>query len=394
MSVLDRVFGRKPAEKRTIGGQWISPNSTNTAGVHINESNATSIAAVYASVKLYADTVASLPWGAYIRDAGVRRPVSRPRWMDTPIPGNPNFTSFDFKHRITSSLLIDGNAFILVLRAPSGDVVETRPLDPQKVTIESDERGNPLYKVETTEGAIVLTPEDIIHIALFATGEKHRGLSPIEAHRVTLGLASATQMFSAKFYENGTTLGGIVKVPGELTQDQADALRNGFSRRHEGIDKAWRVAVLTGGADFTQLGMKVADLQLVETMHYGVEAIARIYGIPLHLLQYPGGNTSYASTEVITQAWLVTGLGPLIARIEAGLQRLIVGDTTFVRFTVEALMKTTTVDRINALVTQVNNGLLTINEARAIEDRVGIGPEGDRIRGPLNIAPVDGTGQG
>ena len=391
MSVFDRILGRKPAEKRAIGGQWVSPTSNKEAGVTINEDNATSIASLYAAVKLYADTVASLPWGAYIRDGGVRRPVTRPRWMDNPIPGNPNFTSFDFKHRIVSSLLIDGNAFILVLRAPNGDIVETRPLDPQKVKIESDERGNPVYRVETTEGAYTLTTDDIVHIPLFATGENHRGMSPVEAHRATLGLSAATQAFSAKFYENGTTLGGIVKVPGELTQEQADSLRNGFSRRHEGLDKAWRVAVLTGGADYTQLGMKVADLQLVETMHYGVEAIARIYGIPLHLLQYPGGNTSYASTEVITQAWLVTGLGPLVARVEAGLQRLIVGDTTFVRFTIEALMKTTTVDRINALVTQVNNGLLTINEARAIEDRVGIGAGGDVMRGPLNIGPVDGT---
>jgi HK97 family phage portal protein len=393
MSILDRVLGRQP-EQRTIGGQWFTPDSRKTAGVNINEENATSITAVWAAVNLYASTVASLPWGAYIREQGVRRPVTRPRWMDAPIPGNPNYTSFDFKHRLVSSLLIDGNAFVLILRAPSGDIVETRILDPQKVTIKPDERGNPLYEVHTIEGNTTLGPDSIVHIPLFATGEHLRGLSPIEHHRVTLGLSAATQEFSAKFYEQGATVGGVVKVPGELTQDQADALRNGFSRRHEGVDKAWRVAVLTGGADYTQVGMKIADLQLVETMHYGVEAIARLYGIPTALLQSPVGNASYNSLEIISQMWLMTGLQPLLSRIEAGLQRLIPGDTTFIRFTSEALLKINTVDRINTLVTQVNNGLLTINEARAIEDRVGIGSAGDVMRGPLNVAPIDGTSQG
>ncbi len=392
MGILDRVLGRSiPEEKRTIGGQWFAGENKTTAGVHINEENATSIGAVYAAVKLYADTIASMPWDTYIRIDGTRRPFRpRPRWMDHPQPSNPNETPFDFKHRMVSSLLLDGNAFILVLRAPSGDVVETRVLNPQKVTVEMGDDGAPIYKIETREGATTLGTESIIHIKLFATGENLRGLSPVEHHKVTLGLASATQLFSAKFYENGTTVGGIVKVPGELTIDQAEALRSGFARRHEGIEKAWRVAVLTGGADYQQLGIKISDLQLVETMHYGVEAIARIYGVPLQLLQYPGGNTSYASAEVLGQAWMVLGLTSLVARIEAGLQRLIIGERTFIKFTMEGLLRATTQERYNAYSTALNNGFLSVNEVRALEDRPPV-DGGDEFWKPLNIGTLDGS---
>ncbi len=224
MGILDRVLGRQnqPEEKRFIGGQWLSNEMTSSsAGVLITEDNATSIGAVYAAVKLYADTVAGLPWDTYIRIDGTRRPYRpRPRWMDFPIPNNPNFTSFEFKHRVVSSLLLDGNAFILCLRDSSDNVIETRVLDPQKVEIRTGEMGEPLYYIETLEGAITLTTAEIIHIPLFATGENHRGLSPIEHHKVTLGLASATQIFSAKFYENNASVGGLIKVPGELTQDR------------------------------------------------------------------------------------------------------------------------------------------------------------------------------
>lgn len=391
MGILDRVFGRtQPEEKRFIGGQWVAQEaSSSSAGVLVTQENATSIGAVYAAVKLYADTIAGLPWDTYIRIDGTRRPYRpRPRWMDFPIPNNPNFTSFEFKHRVVSSLLLDGNAFILCLRDSSDNVIETRVLDPQKVEIRTGEMGEPLYYIETLEGAITLTTAEIIHIPLFATGENHRGLSPIEHHKVTLGLASATQIFSAKFYENNASVGGLIKVPGELTQDQAEALRNGFGRRHGGVDKAWRVAVLTGGADYQQLGAKISDLQLVETMHYGVEAIARIYGIPLHMLQYPGGNTSYASVELLGIEWLRLGLGPMIARLEAAFQRIVPGaEQTFLKFTLDGLLRATTQERYNSYATALNNGFLNINEVRALEDRAPV-DGGNQYWKPLNIGVV------
>jgi HK97 family phage portal protein len=392
MGILDRVLGRQqqPEEQRFIGGQWLSNEATSSsAGVLVTQENATSIGAVYAAIKLYADTVAALPWDTYIRVDGTRRPYRpRPRWMDFPIPNNPNYTSFQFKHRVVTALLTDGNAFVLCLRDSSDNVIETRVLDSQKVEIRTGEFGEPLYYVETVEGAITLTSHEIIHIPLFATGENHRGLSPIEHHKVTLGLASATQEWSAKFYQNNASVGGLIKVPGELTQDQADALRNGFGRRHGGVANAWRVAVLTGGADYTQLGAKISDLQLVETMHYGVEAIARIYGVPLHMLQYPGGNTSYSSVEIISIEWLRLGLGPLIASLEASFQRIVPGaEQTFLKFTLDGLLRATTQERYNSYSTALNNGFLSVNEVRALEDRSPV-DGGNEYWKPLNIGTL------
>lgn len=391
MSILRRILSGS-TEDRAIGGgwanDWFKDNGNRAAGVYVNQDNATSIGAVYAAVKLYADTVASLPWGAYIRSNGERKPVARPRWMDQPIPNNPNFTGFELRHRIVSSLLIDGNAFLLAIRDANDNVVEVRVLDPRKVTIKRSPDGAPEYHIATREGHLTLDSSDIVHIPLFAYGENDRGLSPVEHHKVTLGLASSTQLFGAKFYEQGAAPSGIIRVPGDLNSDQAEQLRSAFGRKHEGVDKMHRVAVLTGGADFTQMSAKISDLQLVETMHWSVEAIARIYGVPLHLLQYPGGNTSYSSVEVIGIEWLRLGLGPLIARIEAGLQRLIFGQTTFIKFNLEALLRPTTRERYDSYAIALNNGWLSINEIRQLEDRTNIGADGDDFRMPLNIGTV------
>ncbi len=386
MSILRRILG----EQRAVGGTWITDNQLNasSAGVAINSQTALTIGSYYAAVKLYADTVASLSWDTFIRIDGTRRPYRpSPSWMTMPQPLAPNYTAFDLKHRMVSSLLIDGNCFVLFIRGRNGEIVEMRVLDPNRVTIKMVD-GSPIYTVTGDDKVgVELTSDAILHIPLFATGSELRAPSPVEQHRTTLGLASATQLYSAKFYEQGAAPSAVIKIPGELTQDQADSLRNSFSRRHEGIEKMHKIAVLTGGADFQQMSMKISDMQLVETMHWGVESIARLMGVPLQLLQYPEA-TSYASSEVLMQAWLRLGLGPLVARLEAGLQRLVPGaDQTFIKFNIDSLLRPTTKERMDAYAVQLQNGIRSLNEVRRLEDLADI-DGGDQHWKPLNIGVV------
>jgi phage portal protein BeeE len=106
-------------------------------------------------------------------------------------------------------------------------------------------------------------------------------------------------------------------------------------------------------------------------------------------MQYPGGNTSYSSVEVIGIEWLRLGLGPLIARLEAAFQRLVPGaEQTFLKFTLDGLLRATTQERYNSYSTALNNGFLSLNEVRALEDRSGIGAAGDEYWKPLNIGVV------
>lgn len=387
MGILDRLLGRP--EERANGG-WFAAGfdaTKSAAGVSITQDTALSIASVYSAVSLYAQTVASLSWGAYIRDGGVRRPVARPRWMDQPIPNNPNYTGFEFKHRIVSSLMLDGNAFILMLKS-GGLVVEARVLDPRAVEILRGPNGEPLYKITSKAGEMTVGTDEMVHIPLFAYGENDRGISPVEYHRVTLGLASATQLFSAKFYEQGAAPSAIIRTPSELTADQASQLRESFGRRHEGIDRMHRIAVLTGGAEYQPISAKISDLQLIETMHYGVEQVSRIYAVPLFLMQYPG-NSSYNSLEMAMLAWLQTGLAPVLKRIEDGLARMIPGQTTFISFNTGSLLKATTKESYEALAIALNTGLMNLDEARAIIDRAPLpNGAGEAFWKPLNIGTV------
>ena len=75
MSILRRLLGTE--QRNVTGGQWLSDKpADSSAGVQLNQQNATSIGALYASVMIYANTVAALPIQTSIRDRGVRRPVT------------------------------------------------------------------------------------------------------------------------------------------------------------------------------------------------------------------------------------------------------------------------------------------------------------------------------
>jgi hypothetical protein len=89
--------------------------------------------------------------------------------------------------------------------------------------------------------------------------------------------------------------------------------------------------------------------------------------------------------EIVSIEWLRLGLGPLIARLEAAFQRLVIGQTTFVKFNLDGLLRPTTAERFNAYAVALNNGWISVNEIRQLEDRAPIGPEGDQFRIPLNI---------
>jgi hypothetical protein len=69
-----------------------------------------------------------------------------------------------------------------------------------------------------------------------------------------------------------------------------------------------------------------------------------------------------------------------------------VGNTTFVKWNIDALLRPMTKERYEAHAIGLMNGILSINEVRQLEDRAGIGPAGDEFKQPLNIGNISQNG--
>jgi len=375
----------RPREERAVSFQTIFATGGNVAqqtyaGTVITQDTSLKIGTVYACVRLLADTISTLPVDTFYREGGARL-VFRPKpiWVETPDIG---VAREDFLQQAMVSLLLDGNVFIRIFRGRSGEVTSLTVLDPTRVEV----RRNPAtreveYVIDGATGA-VLAASEVLHITELRRPGALRGVSRIEEVKQMLGLASALEEFSARFFGQGSTTQGIIEWPGNLTREQAKDLADGFEEGHKGLKRSHRPGVLFGGARFVKTGVDPNEAQMLESRQFSVEEIARIFRCPLHLLQVSTpGAMSYASVEQNAIQFAQYTLRPIISKFETALSSLLPGPA-FVKFNLDAILRGDIQTRFAAYSTGQLAGFLSVNDIHRLED-MPPATGGDEYRVPL-----------
>ena len=380
--MLSRAFSR--SEQRAISFQqvWGSGGffgQPTRAGVTINQDNSLRIATLYACVRLLSDTVSTLSADTYRRVDGVRVPFRpRPLWLDSPDPDLAN-TRDDFVSQIMVSLLLDGNAFIHIVRN-AGDIVALVVIDPMRVLV----RRNPDHQVEYAlkDTNVVFAREDVLHITEMRKPGALRGISRIDQLKEALGLTAALDDFAARFFGQGSTTSGIIEVPGSLTREQAKDLIDAFEEGHRGLSQAHRPGVLFGGAAFKKTGVDPNEAQMIESRRAQVEEVAKAFRVPLHMLSTAiPGAMSYASVEQNAIQFATYTIRPYVAKIENALTTLLPSGV-FVKFNMDSILRGDIATRFSAYSTGTQAGFLSVNDIRRIEDLSPV-DGGDQYRVPL-----------
>jgi HK97 family phage portal protein len=365
--LFDRFFEQRAVDYQTVFEAGDDIAFGNLSATNINSDTIFQVNAVFSAISLIADTISTLPLDCFIREDETRtfyRP--RPAWVEQPDVDIPREA---FYSAVITSLLLEGNAFIRVYSNPRGEVVNLVVLNPLQVTIKRNGLGRLMFIVEGEDKP--LSSEQMIFIPDVVRGGDIRGVSRIKALKENFGLAMAMEKFAASFYGTGTNLSGIIEFPGNLSAEQAQNLANGFDNRHRGWRKGHRTGVLSGGATFKATQIDPQQSQAVEARHLAVEDIARAFNVPPHLLALPGTN-SYASVEQTNLAWVTHGLRPVITKIESAMSPLLRrspgGETAFLKFNLDGLLRADIQSRMSAYSTGLQSGFLTINDVRRLED--------------------------
>ncbi|NCZ70855.1 MAG: phage portal protein, partial [Actinobacteria bacterium] len=146
--MIGKLFERRVLSFQTLFGAGIDSYDNTRAGVAINQDTVFRIGAIYAAIRLISDTVSTLPVDTFYRSDGERLPFRpRPGWVDNPEP-DLNVTRSDHLQMVMVSLLVDGNAFVRILRDPSGDVVGLPVMDPHRVDVVRGENGRVEYRMD------------------------------------------------------------------------------------------------------------------------------------------------------------------------------------------------------------------------------------------------------
>lgn len=387
--LFNRLF-----ETRNISFQSIFEAGDDVAlgtlsAVNIDDRTVLQVNAVFSAVSLIADTVSTLPIGAFVTDGDTRVPYTpKPAWVDKPDIDLPREA---FYNSLLVSLLLDGNAFIRVFSSRRGEVVNLTVLNPLQVEVVRNGVGRIQFKVEGESK--VLTTEDIVFIPDLVRPGHLRGESRVKALKENFGLALALEKFASNFFGAGTNLSGVIEFPGSLTAEQAANLANGFDNRHKGWRRGHRTGILSGGATFKATQIDPAASQSIEARHMAVEDVARAFNVPPHLLALPGTN-SFASVEQNNLAWVTHGLRPLVTKIEGAMTPLLSrspgGDKARLRFNLDGLLRADITSRTSAYSQMITMGAMTINDVRRLEDLPPM-PEdvANKVRVPLSNVNID-----
>lgn len=309
--VLDRWMAERAALKNnghvypssagTSGSQlyeWLAGANKSVAGPAVTERTAMGVGAVYACIGLIGGAIASLPLPIYQRtDTGRQRIENHDLWWylnEQPCAGMSAAVMWEY---LTWSLLLHGDAFAIIQRASrlSPKIVGFQSVHPLSVSVQNVE-GRLIYTLTDNGEARVLDQDDMIHIPGLGF-DGLRGLSPLRyAARQSIGHALAADEYSSRFFSNGARPDYVVTVDGKMTPEQATIFRESWMARYSGVQNAHIPAILSGqGADVKALTLNAKDAQLIETRAFQGVDIARIYGVPPHMIGITDKSTSWGT---------------------------------------------------------------------------------------------------
>jgi HK97 family phage portal protein len=239
--------------------------------------------AVYACVKILAETIVGLPLQLFKeKDDGCEKARYHPLYRCLYQSPNPETTSFCFRENMTTALLLWGNAYAEKVADRDGHVKELWYLPPDRMNVTRDRNRELTYEYLSENGGITrYRASEIFHVkGLSFDGVK--GLSPIGQMREAIGLSLATEAYGAAFFGNSARPSGIIEHPGAVKDPER--MRESWNKVFQGAVNSGKTAVLEQGSKYHAIGIPPEEAQFLETRKFQINEICRIFRVPPHLV--------------------------------------------------------------------------------------------------------------
>ena len=378
MGIFSGLFKSRDKPKNS----YDSPSYTylfgrSNAGKRVTDKTALQHIVVYACVRVLSEAVAQLPLHVYkYTDNGKERVPQHPLYFLLHDQPNPEMTSFVFRETLMSHLLIYGNAYAQIIRNGRGEVVGLYPLSPDKVRVDRDDKNRLIYIYSRydeanpnvkEQGEIILKSENVLHIPGLGF-DGLVGYSPIAMAKNALGNSLACEEYGASFFANGASPSGILEHPGVIKDPEK--IRNAWQYAY-GSGNSHKVAVLEEGMKYQPIAIPNNEAQFLETRKFQIEEIARLYRVPLHMIG-DLEHATFSNVEHLSLDFVKYSLDPWLVRWEQNMQKDLLSDSEkgqyFIRFNVEGLLRGNYASRMQGYATARQNGWMSANDIRELED--------------------------
>lgn len=381
---LSNALGATP----TTSGQSVSPSSAMTYGPY------------FAAVTVISEDVAKVPVSAVESAGGARRPLA-----DDPVTRifseefNPNLAAFVGRETLTQWALGWGDGLAEIQRTTRGDPVALHPIHPSRIVdlrvIDGEMRW--VIRTDDLDGggrALAFSLGEIFHLR--GPGDQWRGFSRARLARESVGLGLAAQTFGSSFFANDAAVGIVVTFPNRMDAKDRDSFREHLQTAYQGAKGTGRPLVMDNGGKVDRLGIPPEDAQYLQTREFQVEEIARWFRVSPLKIGHQKRSPGWSTLEATNTDHVVDCLMPWALRWEAEAKRKLLRDRPGVtlKHYFQGLMRGDSVARSGYYRTLIFSGVMTPNEARALEDvPPSSSPNADRLIVQTSMGLLDDLGR-
>jgi HK97 family phage portal protein len=209
----------------------------------------------------------------------------------------------DFLAGVLTYLELRGEVIILkdayVGGKPTKMYVKDPALFKYKMNKKNTEIKEWIYQYTDSDGQskeISYPADQVIFFKYFNPYHPIRGLSPLEASRLSITEDYFARQYNLNFFQNDATLSGVLEAEGNLSEPMFNRLKKQFDTKYSGSDKAGKTLILEGGLKYKATSLSQKDMEYLSSRKMAREEICAIFRVPpseVGIMEY--GN--YANSE-------------------------------------------------------------------------------------------------
>jgi HK97 family phage portal protein len=281
---------------------------------------------------------------------------------------NPNYDESKFQFFYNSAKdYFNGNVYWYKYDNEDGDIVSLFRINPNNVTVKRNLSNQKIY----IYNGIEYDYRKILHIPSRYGYDGLKGKSIFSECNKIFSNTSEIDDFINNSFNNSIGNRLIIDITKEYpnaTEEQIQQLRNKFLQNYAGIKNAGRPLIKSGKIDYSKIETDYKDNranQLVENRAFQEKEIAKLFGVPLPLLN----GTETTNIESLYTIFIENAIRPLATCFEQAINKLIhLGEPVYFEYSYNSLLKTSLQTRIDTYTKQINNSILSPNEVRRKEN--------------------------
>lgn len=343
-------------------------------GYVLGPEKALQVAAVFRCVDIITKTMGTLPIHLMKRvgEGGRERAENHPVYPLVYILPNPQTTAYEFKQMYVANLLLCRAAFAVIRRDRNGFIRELWNVPTANVA-------GPYINNVTGERYIVVSDDqfnetlyegDFLYTPGFLLNDRQTALEPLAIAAEVLGLTNSLAQYASSSV-NGTSPGGFIEHPGAMSDKAFARFKEDFNQNYAGAVNSGKWLFLEEGAKANMFSRDMEKAQVLESRKMQVTEIARIFGVPPHLVM-DLEHATFSNIEQQSAEYVRDCINPLSVRLEQSMYRDLLTARErkiyYFKTNTNALLRGDTQTRAQYYNTMRQNGVMSTNDIRELED--------------------------